>query len=541
MDQAVTTNVLSPYKAFCQSAAAYPARDFVRVPAAAKAPWAAEGYVISYAAAAEQVEVLRAAYVAAGYGRGSRVAFMLENRPEFLLHWLALNAIGASIVPLNAEMRPEELAHQMQVSGAELFVSVEEFTGLLSAAIPAQVPVSLLNAALPSAKQPRAPGEGLPEDEAALLFTSGSTGKPKACILSNLYFAVIADWYRGLPGIAGVTGGPVAMTPLPFYHMNALACTAGGIMAAGGTIVPLDRFHPKSWWRSVAESGATLVHGLGVIPAILLQLPPRTDDRAHQARAIFSPGVDAAQKTAFEARFGLPILEGWAMTETGGAAVTDTSGLTGPLAPRCIGRPRGTVLWRIVDEAGQDAPLGELILKAPGEDPRRGFFSGYLGDDEATEAAWDGGWFHTGDIIRVDDAGLFYFVDRKKSIVRRSGENISALEVEAALMDDPAVRSAAVTPVPDPLRGEEVFAFVVPAEPLPGSSFAAELLQRLTQRLSYHKLPGYLALVDELPLGSTQKVLRGQVKTDAAAAVLSGQAMDVRVLKGGLRGSKGAV
>lgn len=537
MSPAATT----PYKAFCQSAAAHGDRLFAMVPAVANVPWAPEGYAISYAQAAHEIEDLRKRYVAAGYGHGSRIALLLENRPAFLLHWLALNAIGASIVPLNGEMRPEELTHQLTVSQADAVITVVAFAGRLALAVPADVPVAT-DDVLPAAIRVRAPREGLPKDEAALLFTSGSTGKPKACILSNLYFSVIADWYRGLPGIAGIDRGPVAMTPLPFYHMNALACTAGGAMAVGGTIVPLDRFHPSRWWRTVADSGASLVHGLGVIPAILLQLPESADDCRHVAQAIFSPGVDATHKTAFEARFGLPVLEGWAMTETGGAAVTDTAWLSGQLAPRCIGRPRGRVDWRLVDDADGDvAPgdPGELILKTQGDDPRRGFFSGYLGDPHATEDVWKGGWFHTGDIVRVDAAGLFYFVDRKNSIVRRSGENISALEVEAALIDDPAVRTAAVTPVPDALRGEEVFAFVIPADLDGGASFAVDLLQRLADRLSYHKLPGFISLVDSLPLGSTQKILRGQIKIDAVAALTAGEAFDMRSLKGSLRGKPG--
>lgn len=528
----------SPYLAFCQSAARYGKRPMAAAPASAGLPWAPGGYAISYDSAVQQVNALRQAYATAGYGHGSRVALLLENRPEFILHWLALNAIGASIVPLNGEMRPEELAHQMQVSLAEAVIAATGFENLLAAGVPADVPVARLGADIPAARHPRAPATGEPRDEAALLFTSGSTGKPKACILSNFYFMQIAQWYRGLPGMADTEAPPVAMTPLPFYHMNALACTVGGMLAAGGTIVALDRFHPGRWWQTMADCGATLVHGLGVIPAILLQLPETTDDRRHIAKALFSPGVEAGLKSAFETRFGLPILEGWAMTETGSVGITDTVGLPGPFGPRCIGRPRAPVQWRLVDDEDRDVPpgaSGELILRASGDDPRLGFFSGYLGEPDATEAAWAGGWFHTGDIMRVDAAGLFTFVDRKKSIVRRSGENISALEVEAALLEDPEIKAAAVTPVPDPLRGEEVFAFVVPATPPGSPDFAANLLTRLAARLSYHKLPGFLAVVESLPLGNTQKILRGQIKTNALAALREGRAADLRKLKSAQR------
>ncbi|KPQ05593.1 MAG: crotonobetaine/carnitine-CoA ligase [Rhodobacteraceae bacterium HLUCCA12] len=533
--------VTSPYEAFARSAARLPAQDFVRAPASAALPWAPSGYALTYDAAARQIAALRDAYVAAGYGAGSRLALLLLNRPEFLLHWLALNAIGASVVPLNGDMRPDELRHQMEVSQAEAVIAVPGFEALLATGLPPGVPVASFDAPPPPAATPRPPRAGLPDDEAALLFTSGSTGKPKACILSNHYLINVAQWYVSMPGIAAMRPDcEVSLTPLPFFHMNALGCTALGMMLIGGTIVPLDRFSASRWWATVADSGATIVHGLGVIPAILLQLPESPDERRHRARFIFSPGVEDHHKAAFEARFGLPVVEGWAMTETGGAAITDTAGLTGPLGPRCIGRPRAGMEWRIVDEAGRDvepgAP-GELLVRSQGDDPRRGFFSGYLGDPAATEAAWEGGWFHTGDVVRVDAQGLFYFIDRRKSIIRRAGENISALEVETALQADPALRAAAVTPVSDPIRGEEVFAFVVPGDPVETANpqFSQTLMARLAERLSYHKLPGWLLVVDELPLGATQKLQRGQIRRNAEAALADGHALDVRQIKGAAR------
>ena len=531
------TQAASPHDAFARTAARRPELVFASAPASAALPWAPEGYAITYGAAAAQIAALRTAYAAAGYGAGSRLALLLLNRPEFLLHWLALNAIGAAIVPLNGDMRPDELRHQMQVSGAEAVITVPGFGALLEAGVPGDVPVTLHDAPPPPATTPRTPRAGLPGDEAALLFTSGSTGKPKACILSNHYLINVAQWYVSMSGIAAMRPDcEVSLTPLPFFHMNALGCTAVGMMLIGGTIVALDRFSASRWWAAVADSGATIVHALGVIPAILLQLPESPDERRHRARFTFSPGVEDKHKEAFEARFRLPIVEGWAMTETGGAGITDTAGLQGPLGPRCIGRPRVGMEWRIIDEAGAEVVTGqpgELLVRSAGADPRRGFFSGYLGDPAATEAAWEGGWFHTGDVVKADAQGLLYFVDRRKSIIRRSGENISALEVEAALQADPAVRAAAVTPVSDPIRGEEVFAFVVPTGPADG--LAGPLLARLAGKLSYHKLPGYLLVVDELPLSSTQKLQRGQIRLDAEAALLAGSAVDCRKIKGAAR------
>lgn len=533
----MTDDVATPYQAFYRTASRRSDLVFALAPASARLPWAPEGFQITYGQAMDAVTRLREGYVAAGYGRGSRIALLLQNRPEFLLHWLALNAIGASIVPLNGDMRPDEMRYQLLVSQAEVVIAASGTEHLVQEARPDGVVVSLADEPVPPAVIRRAPDGGHPQDEAALLFTSGSTGKPKACILSNAYFLNLAEWYVSMPGVAAMGNDrEISLTPLPFFHMNALGCTVVGMMLIGGAIVPLDRFHPDRWWATIADSGATIVHSLGVIPAILLQRPPVPEERTHRARFTFGPGVDARNKIAFEARFALPIVEGWAMTETGGAGITDTAGVVYEPGRRCIGRPRAGMEWRVVNDAGQDQPVGaagELWVRSAGPDPRRGFFSGYLGDPDATEAAWQGGWFHTGDIVSCDAAGLIYFVDRKKSIIRRSGENISALEVEAALMADPAVQSAAVTPVADALRDEEVFAFVVPVDPQ--NPDADQLLARLGQGLSYHKLPGWLLFAKSLPVSSTQKLQRGQIKADAEAAIRAGNALDLRHAKSRLR------
>lgn len=530
------TQVATPYQALVHSAGRLPDQACIMAPASARLPWAPGGFSISYRQALDRTNALRDAFVAAGYGRGSRVAVLLGNRPDFILHWMALNAIGASVVPINGDMRPDELRHQMVVSQAECVIAAPGSEALLAAGLPEGVPVAPLGAAIPPARTPHAPDGGHEDDESALLFTSGSTGKPKACILSNHYFLNVAAWYTAMPGIAAMEWGrEVSLTPLPFFHMNALGCSVVGMLTIGGTIVPLDRFHPDRWWATIADSGATIVHSLGVIPAILLQRPAGPDDRRHRARFTFGPGVDAQHRIDFESRFNLPIVEGWAMTETGSGAVTDTAGVSYEPGHRCIGVARGTMEWRIVDDAGRDLPRGqpgELWCRTAGPDPRRGFFSGYLGDTAATEAAWEGGWFHTGDIMSVDDEGRFYFVDRKKSIIRRSGENISALEVEAALAADPAVKAAAVTPVSDPVRDEEVFAFVVPHADAPDP---ADLLARVGDRLSYHKLPGWLVFTDALPVSSTNKLQRGEIRARAEATVADGSALDLRKLKGKLR------
>jgi len=184
-------------------------------------------------------------------------------------------------------------------------------------------------------------------------------------------------------------------------------------------------------------------------------------------------------------------------------------------------------------EAGVDEP-GELWVRHGGDNPRDGFFAGYLKDPEATAEAWAEGWFHTGDIVRRGAAGQLHFIDRRKNVIRRSGENISAVEVESVLNQHPAVKACAVAATPDAVRGDEVLACIVTHEPVPEAqreSLAREITEHTLQRLAYYKAPGWVAFVQALPLTASNKIQRGELK--AWAQGLPGQAhcVDTRALK----------
>ena len=183
------------------------------------------------------------------------------------------------------------------------------------------------------------------DDPCALLFTSGTTAKPKCCVLSNDYFLRIAGWYVSQRGEAAMGEDETVLTPLPMFHMNALGCTVTGMILQGGTVVPLDRFHARRWWRTVKDTGATVIHYLGVMPAILLQLEREDAETTHSVRFGFGAGVDPRHQETFERRFGFPLIEAWAMTETGAGAVTSTAGGPRHVGKRCIGR--ATRRWTI--------------------------------------------------------------------------------------------------------------------------------------------------------------------------------------------------
>ncbi len=475
-----------------------------------------DGVEISYREAADRVAALRARYREAGYGPGHRVALLLENRPDFHLHWWALNALGCGIVPINPAYRQDETVYLLDHSEAVLAVSVAERLADLEAAargagraLPV-VDASALPARLP-APRGGAVGAAAPgiDSEAALLYTSGTTGRPKGCILANRYFLNAARWYREAGGLMTLADGcERLLNPLPLHHANALAIGSMAMLSAAGCIVMADRFHPRSWWADVAATRATIIHYLGIMPPLLLGLPPGPEDRAHAVRFGAGAGIDPKHHEAFEARFGFPLIEGWGMTEV--AMPTWASAEPRQIATRAFGRPLSGCEVRVVDDAEREVPpgvAGELTLRMTGGEPARGLFSGYLKDPAATADAWRGGWFHTGDIVTRAADGMLCFVDRKKNIIRRSGENIAAAEVEAVLQADGRVTQAAVIAVPDELRQEEVMACIVPADGAARDRDAAEALQDLClARLAYYKAPGYLLFLETLPVTSTQKV-----------------------------------
>jgi acyl-CoA synthetase (AMP-forming)/AMP-acid ligase II len=472
--------VTTVFSAFEQTARAHGARPFLQV--------LPEKLLLSYAAALDRVTDIAARYRARGYGAGHRVALRLENRPEFLLHFLALNSIGASVVPINPDYRAAELQYILGHCEASLVVTGE-----------------MLGGDFPLAPKP---GDA---SECALLYTSGTTGKPKGCLLSNFYFLNVGQRYVAEGGLCALRGGEERLiTPLPLFHMNALAVSTTAMILTAGCVVQIERFHPKTWWRDVAESGATIVHYLGVMPAVLLNLPETSFDKAHCVRFGYGANANPRDHAAFEERFGFPLIEAWAMTETGGGALIAASREPRHVGTRCIGQPPPGLEILITEETS------ELLVRQAGPDPRRGFFSGYLKDPGATAAAWRDGWFHTGDVVRRGADGMLHFVDRHKNIIRRAGENIAALEVEAALAGHPAVGQVAVIAAPDPVRDEEVMACVVLNKSNAVSRETAISIQNwCLERLAYFKAPGYVAFLDSLPVTSTNKVQKAKL-TDFA-------------------------
>ena len=482
------------FTAFEQTARAEGARPFLQVPH--------ENLELSYAEAYRRVDDLARRYARRGYGAGHRVALELTNGSAFLLHFLALNRTGASVVPLNPDYRPAERQYVLEHSEAALVVGAGAPAGF---------------------DPPDAPPPGNAA-ECALLYTSGTTGKPKGCLLDDFYFLNVGRRYVAEGGLCELRFGEERLiTPLPLFHMNALAVSTTAMILTAGCVVQLDRFHPRTWWRDVVRSRATVVHYLGVMPAILMKQPDAAEDRGHRVRFGYGANANPADHAAFEARFGFPLVEAWAMTETGGGALVAASREPRHVGTRCIGFPPEDLDLRIETDSG------ELLVRQRGADPKRGFFSGYLKDEQATAEAWRDGWFHTGDCVRRGADGALHFVDRRKNIIRRSGENIAALEVEAALAGHPAIGQVAVIARPDEVREEEVMACVVLNPGHAASEATAAAIQDwCLERLAYFKAPGHVAFLAELPVTSTNKVQKARL---ADFAIAPEHSFDLRTRK----------
>ncbi|HYF59247.1 MAG TPA: AMP-binding protein [Burkholderiaceae bacterium] len=548
----------SVFAAFERIATEHPRRPFLQIlPEVAHRAGIAP-IELDYGRALVAVREIAARFAAAGYGHGHRAGLLLENRPSFFLTWLALNALGVSVVPINGELRAAELDYLVEHSGLCVAVAlparVDDLraaaarTGCTVCVVPSlddethagpggAAPRGLASLAPAPGPAPRA-GDPGPDSECGLLYTSGTTGRPKGCVLDNAYYLIAGRWYLRAGGLCAIRFGQERLiTPLPMTHMNAMAYSTMAMLLSAGCVVPLDRFHPSSWWRAVRASRATIVHYLGVMPAMLIGAPESPDDRDHGVRFGFGAGVDRRHHASFEARFGFPLLEAWAMTETGAGAVVIANREPRHVGQSCFGVPGPELELRIVDEADRDVPdgtPGELLVRAAGPEPRRGFFREYLKDAEATAQAWAGGWFRTGDVVRRGEAGALHFVDRRKNVIRRSGENIAAVEVESVLRRHPGVLEVAVAATPDPVRGDEVLACVVPAAPLDAAgrdALARELVGLALEQLAYFKAPGWVAFVDALPLTPTQKVQRGELKALAATLPGTERCVDTRALK----------
>ncbi|MES2536333.1 MAG: AMP-binding protein [Pseudomonadota bacterium] len=525
---------------FFRAAQAYAGNTLLAVPANPGRHYAPQGVEISYREAADRVRVLMTQYANAGYGVGHRIGLLIENRPEHQLHKLAMNALGACCVPLNPDHRPRELAYVIDHARIDLIVVVTKLEAQLRLGLaearhqPRVVLFEAVANGLPAAATPAVSTTPVSSTPASVLYTSGTTGRPKGCVLSHAYEIAGGAWYATRGGLASFgEGNERIYNPLPLLHVNSSIFSFFCAMLKGNCQIQTDRFQVSRWWTELFESRATVVHYLGVVVQMLLAQPAHPHEREHRIRFAVGAGAEPQLHAAFEKRFGFPLIELWGMTEI-------VRGMFDCLPPRQVGtrafgRAQPGLEVRVVDDLDADMPdgsEGEMLVRHSAATPRKNFFSEYLDDEAATESAWRGGWFHTGDIVRRDPDGMMHFVDRRKNIIRRSGENIAAAEVEALLLTHPLVRAAAVLAVDDEIREQEVLACVVFNEMPADRNAAVQILFDFCHaNLAYYKAPGWVWLTDSIPTTATQKVQKHQIfPPDTDPRTLDGM-IDLRALK----------
>ncbi|MBH1963458.1 MAG: AMP-binding protein [Comamonadaceae bacterium] len=519
-------------------------RPLLAVPANPARSYAPQGLEWSYAEVARRVDELSAVYAQAGYGVGHRVGLLLENQPEHFIHKLAMNALGVCCVPLNPDHRPMEMAYVIEHARLDLIISLDALLPLVQQSLahtPYRTGVLSVQAAqdrLPTPHTAREDREVRATDIASVLYTSGTTGRPKGCLLSHRYELATGQWYASTGGLVNFREGQERIyNPLPVFHVNALVFSFFCAMLTGNCQIQTDRFQPTRWFEEVHSSRATVVHYLGVVVPMLLNQPVHPLERDHQVRFAIGAGVDPQRHAEFEARFGYPLVEIWGMTEMV-RAIFDSQ-TPRQVGTRAFGRTRHGLEVRVVDDADQDVAdqtPGEMLLRYSADTPRKDCFSGYLDDEAATEHAWRGGWFHTGDVVSRDPDGLLHFLERRKNIIRRSGENIAAAEVEAVLQAHPAVAQAAVLGVRDEVREEEVLACVVlkpgqQAHPSIDDPLVQSLLTYCREALAYYKVPGWLWFTEEIPTTGTQKVQKHQLFPVGTDPRETPGMLDLRLLK----------
>lgn len=528
----------------------YSTNTLFAIPANEQRDYDPLGVELSFVQVAQQVQAVAEKYKAQGYGFPHHVALFLENRPAHLIHKLALNGVAACCVPVNPSYRTMELVYLFEHAKPELVVVLEKNVAAVQVAVeqanhkPQVVTLERFDTELPTVKNKALHQEPESETPASILYTSGTTGRPKGCVLSHRYELASGDWFARKGGLVQIHEAKDRLyNPLPLFHINSSVLSFFCMLLTGNCQIQSDRFQPSRWWQEVYDSQATIVHYLGVIIPLLLKQPELPIERMHQVRFGHGAGVEPQLHALFEERFGFPLIELWGMTEI--VRVFNVSTAPRMVGSRAFGRPEPGLEAMVVDANDQEVPRGEpgeMVVRHSAATPRKDFFSGYLHDPVATEQAWRNGWFHTGDVVYQDaDDDMLHFVDRDKNIIRRSGENIAAAEVEALILTHEAVRQVAVLAAPDPIREAEVLACVelrpeyfVELE-MGGAAKAQELaesiFQHCHQQLAYYKAPGWVWFTEEIPTTGTQKIQKHQIFAPGTDPTTLAEIIDLRHLK----------
>ncbi len=451
----------------------------------------------------------------AGFEPGDRVGVMLPNVPEFPVAYYGVLRAGGIVVPMNILLKRREIAFYLEDSGAKLLLAWHGFAGEAcdGAADAGAEPLEVEPAAFAAALAEHEPTAGLAEtdeeDTAVILYTSGTTGKPKGAELTHANLARNADVSSRTTSEIGA--GDVVLGALPLFHSFGQTVAMNASLSVGACLTLVPKFDPGEALATMQRDRVTHFYGVPTMFGALLHHPGREDFDTSPLRICITGGASMPVEVlhGFEEAFGAKVMEGYGLSETSPVACSNHPDKERKAGS--IGTPIEGVEMRVVDESDQPVAQGEV-----GEIAIRGhnIMKGYWQRPEATEEAMRGGWFHSGDIGRIDEDGYFYIVDRKKDLIIRGGYNVYPREVEEVLYEHPKIREAAVVGVPHDEWGEEIGAAVVlhPGEELSPEEVSAYV----KERIAAYKYPRAVWFLDDLPKGPTGKILKREIEAPAA-------------------------
>ncbi len=484
-------------------------------------------YSITNAEFNERINKAANGLIRLGVKPGDKVAIMLPNVPEFLYSWFGTNKAGAAEVPINAALKGQGLAYQIDQSDCIVLIAHTDYLDRLPEVMgelkklthvvwvkgknytdalptfPGMTALTYEELVSVSSDAPKVIVHY--RDLATILYTSGTTGVSKGVEMGHRYWYDI--WTEAVK-YARYTEDDVLYTGLPFFHGNAQGITVGPAIMADAKAVIVERFSASQLWDDCRKYECTEANYIGGIIPILLKQDPKENDGDNPVRLMVGAAAPADEWHAFQTRFNTKLLEVYGMTECYCCLASPYD------APRAGSCGQAITGWdvRIVDDDDEDcAPdtVGEFICRS-----NKMFVgtSGYYKKPEATLDLFKNGWIHTGDLGRRDADGYFYFADRKKQAIRRRGENISSFEVESVIGTHPSVLESCVVGVPSDVGEEEVKAVVVLK---PGhTATPEELIHWCAPRMAYFAIPRYIAIRDTLPKTPSERVEKFKLKSE---------------------------
>jgi len=458
-----------------------------------------------------------------GVGRGDRVAVVALNSDNYVAIFFALARLGAILVPVNPDLHSNDITYILRHAAVvgvfcessshrktESVLESLESTPWLILMEGDSGGVACLDDLVRAAIPGELPSPGSSDDTCLILYTSGTTGFPKGVMHRQQSFVLAAEAFVERMYLQP---SDRLMVVLPLFHINALFYSIGGAVAAGASILLKPKFSASTFWQSAVDGNATEVNIISAIGNILARRPRSEFVSSHRLSKVYGAGMTLETMKTFSSEFGVPaMIEGYGLTEVPGVS---NNPFNGEQRTGSIGLPsrhpdyRQFSEMRIQDEHGNTVPvntIGEIVVRSPI------VMQGYFRDEAATEAAFRDGWFLTGDLGYQDVDGYFYFVSRKKDIIRRRGENISGAEIDQVVSSHPMVLEAAAFAVPSELGEDEIMLAVVSKT---GEAISPdEMAIWCQQRLSAMKCPRYYVQLDSLPHTPSHRIAKYRLKED---------------------------